>query len=342
MAKNINWINAVRAICMFLIYFVHGQTYYDLWLGDVNNFIHPVYVNAFFFVSGYLIFRKQLSIPVIDEDRNLYLSKIGSGRKLIANVFFRMWIPCLIFSFIEFIPKKIIKGGDITLITFLRETIGGGTYWFVSALMVCEVILFILLITRQKNVWFYFIILCIITAFGMSDIFDHSYPRRYDFYCYYRAFLACCFLGAGGLYWKYEKYFDKLKFWLLLIGIIVYTIVFTYFADDALVLISLNKITLLGILASVIGCVVLVIICKFLPKIKILTFVGTNTLLFYFVSGAIPLTVNLFFKRLIPGTTMIGLTIYIATIFGLAILITYLIQRFLYPLLDLRLLKKEK
>ena len=220
--------------------------------------------------------------------------------------------------------------------------LGGGTYWFVSALIICEVILFSFFITRSKNVWIYFIILCLITALGMSDLFNHDYPRGYDFYCYYRAFLACCFVGAGGLYWKYEKYFDKLRYWILFFGLIVYALIFTNYPDTALVLISLNKITLSGIIASMVGCVVLVTICKFLPQNKLLTFIGTNTLLFYFVSGAIPLTVNMFFKRLIPGTSMIGLTIYIVTIFGLAILITYLIQRYLYPLLDLRKIKKEK
>ena len=126
MAKSINWINAIKAICMLMIYFVHGQTYYGLWLGDLNDYIHPVYVNAFFFVSGYLMFRKQLSVPVIDENRVMYLSKIGSGRRLIDNIFYRMWIPCLIFSIIEFIPKKIIKGGEFSVAAFLRETLGGG------------------------------------------------------------------------------------------------------------------------------------------------------------------------------------------------------------------------
>ena len=125
-AKNINWINAIKAICMILIYFVHGQTYYDLWLGDVNHYIHPVYVNAFFFVSGYLLFRKQLSTPVITENRVTYLSKTGSGRRFLENLFYRMWIPCLIFSFIEFIPKKLIKGGDFSISSFLCETVGGG------------------------------------------------------------------------------------------------------------------------------------------------------------------------------------------------------------------------
>ena len=152
----------------------------------------------------------------------------------------------------------------------------------------------------------------------MSDLFDHSYPRGFDFYSYYRAFLACCFLGAGGLYWKCEKYFDNAKYWIMIGGCIIYVYVFTIYADDAIVLISLNSINLLGIFASIVGCVVLVAICKLLRPNRLLTFVGKNTLLFYIVSGAIPLTVNIFFKRLIPGTTIVGLALYLITIFSLS------------------------
>lgn len=63
-SKNIFWINATKAICIIAVYFVHCQIYCGCWLKDVNVFIHPVYVNAFFFVSGYLLFRKQLTEPL--------------------------------------------------------------------------------------------------------------------------------------------------------------------------------------------------------------------------------------------------------------------------------------
>ena len=72
-SKNIFWINAVKAICILSVYFVHCQIYYGCWTQEVNNFIHPYYVNAFFFVSGYLLFRKQLAEPLILEDRQKYL-----------------------------------------------------------------------------------------------------------------------------------------------------------------------------------------------------------------------------------------------------------------------------
>lgn len=73
MKKNINWINVVKAICIIAVYFVHCQLYYGCILSLVNDFIHPFYVNAFFFVSGYLLFRKQLADPMIEEKVSDYV-----------------------------------------------------------------------------------------------------------------------------------------------------------------------------------------------------------------------------------------------------------------------------
>ena len=71
-SKNIFWINAVKAICILAVYFVHCQLYYGYWLQGVNVFIHPIYVNGFFFISGYLLFRKQLSEPLNGQSLSAY------------------------------------------------------------------------------------------------------------------------------------------------------------------------------------------------------------------------------------------------------------------------------
>ena len=71
--KTINWINAMNALCILGVFFVHCESYYGMWIGDANDYIHPLYVNAFFFVSGYLLFRKQLSAPLIEDSTRKYL-----------------------------------------------------------------------------------------------------------------------------------------------------------------------------------------------------------------------------------------------------------------------------
>ncbi len=55
------WIDAVKAICMIAVYLLHSEAYYGI--GDISYgyVLTPFYVNAFFFVSGYLLFKKYLS-----------------------------------------------------------------------------------------------------------------------------------------------------------------------------------------------------------------------------------------------------------------------------------------
>lgn len=76
--KNIHWINSVRAIAIIAVFFVHTQLYYGCML-DINLLVYPWYVNAFFFVSGYLLFWKQLSEPRILEDKRHYVCQNGGG-----------------------------------------------------------------------------------------------------------------------------------------------------------------------------------------------------------------------------------------------------------------------
>ena len=71
--KSISWINAIKALSIIAVFFVHCQLYYGCVLQGFNCFIYPWYVNAFFFVSGYLLFWKQLSEPKILENRAEYV-----------------------------------------------------------------------------------------------------------------------------------------------------------------------------------------------------------------------------------------------------------------------------
>lgn len=73
--KDIYWINAVKALCMIFVFFVHCQLYYGT-IFNFNYYIYPFYVNGFFFISGYLLFRKQLSSNSCKKDQKELLISI--------------------------------------------------------------------------------------------------------------------------------------------------------------------------------------------------------------------------------------------------------------------------
>ena len=83
--KSITWINTYKALCILAVFFVHCQLYYGYTLDLVNDLVHPWYVNAFFFVSGYLLFWKQLSAPRIEEERASYISRVGGGKSYLTT-----------------------------------------------------------------------------------------------------------------------------------------------------------------------------------------------------------------------------------------------------------------
>lgn len=81
MKKDIPWINTVKVLCMIIIYFYHTTVYMQF---DISNSIHPYYrlfyTNAFFFVSGYLLFSKQLSFPLKSLDFKGWNNAVGGVR----------------------------------------------------------------------------------------------------------------------------------------------------------------------------------------------------------------------------------------------------------------------
>ena len=75
--KNIKWINAIKALCIIFVFLRHCESCYGMTSGVYGNFYLPFYVNAFFFVSGYLLFWKQLSEPKILEKTSEFA--VGGG-----------------------------------------------------------------------------------------------------------------------------------------------------------------------------------------------------------------------------------------------------------------------
>lgn len=71
------WVDSVKAVCIILVFYSHCSIFYGMSIPLMRNVIEPFYVNAFFFVSGYLLLWKQLSSPKIDETRRTFMKPMG-------------------------------------------------------------------------------------------------------------------------------------------------------------------------------------------------------------------------------------------------------------------------
>lgn len=324
--KSILWINYLKAISIIAVYFVHSQLYYGYMLDSWNIFIYPFYVNAFFFISGYLLFRKQLSVH-------------GSVKKMIGNILFRLVFPSILFAIIEFFPAHILRNSDFDLQLFFVKTVGGCTYWFTSALTVAQMLIALMLLSRVKKMGFYLLLCCLLYLLGISLTLIAPLPDvTMSFPWQYRHGLYCIlFLALGGLYWRYEasivKYFNKYTIFLLMT---LYIMALVLHPTHFHVLVSMQDVNVAGVIVSVVGTIVLIEICKWIPKGRLLNYIGKNTIGFYFMSGALPTVVGMGMHHILSQNSLLGLVVVFLTSTTIALCATYFINRFLPWLFDIR------
>lgn len=336
---KINWINAVKALSIIAVFWVHCESYFGYYIG-FNRYIGPFYVNAFFFVSGYLFFRKQLSEPVIDE---VYSKYINDGAKIqFLNILYRIVIPSVIFATIEFLPKKILRGQTLYLSEFMLETIGGETYWFTSALVISQIILLILLMSRIRSIWIYWVISISILTLGTYVNENKQAEIFITPWFFIQGLYAVPFVTAGGVYWKYENYLKKIfNKWFVFLMLTIYIFVFSFFSEYIGVLVAILDVNFVGYFAGCFASVLLIELCKYSPKNKVLTYIGTNSISFYFMSGALPITMSMVVKCQVSTPNFFGLVVIVGSSLVLASIVTFVLNKYIPWIYDLRRISKR-
>ncbi len=337
--KNILWINLVKGFCVLGVYYVHVVSFYGYSIPKVADYIKPFYVNAFFFISGYLLFRKQFSPYIAAKSVTEYIKT--DGKIYLENLLFRLVIPSVIFSAAIYLPSYLLRNRPISAIDFFMKTVGGCTYWFTSALVVAEVLIFVLLLLRCKSFLIY-----LLTASGLiilGYVLDVNqcvliYPYSGFPWEYKQGFEAMIFLVAGGMYWKYEQKIDKYfrnKF-VVLAFVLFYMIVFTIWPDRIKVLLSTSQINVVGVLMSIYASVMLILLCKLISKAPILDYLGKNSLVFYFLSGSMPIVGSMIAGRLIPEKNFaVFMVVYLFSLLG-SWVASWIINKYMSWLLDFR------
>ena len=144
----------------------------------------------------------------------------------------------------------------------------------------------------------------------------------------------------GGLYWRYEKQVDKLmRWWFSLPLLMIYVAMIVWLKDYTNPLISTLTIQPLGFVTSAIVCLLLVWLCKIIPEVKMLSLVGQNSIGFYFMSGALPITLSMVTHKLVAGSSVwMMMTVWSASIV-VAYIAILIINRWAPWLWDLRFIK---
>lgn len=327
------WIDMVKGVCMLCVLFAHCIAYYGIDASWEVTWFHPFYVSAFFFVSGYLFVPKYLGDVT---DRWLH---IKGG---LTKVFFHIVIPTIIFSALVYLPKLLFNGGGFNIFDFLSATIGGTSFWFTSAIAVAQVLILLsiyFLHIRNEIVLLLASVLFAAAGFVISHYDSGVFPWFYK-----SGMLAMLFMAAGGLYRQYETIIERFirpKFFTIAV-LLFYAICIVLFSGEGQIQcgnIQLNY-NLMGWIATLLGVFTIVYCSKCVPEIKFISFIGRNSLVFYFLCGLLPASISTLALKLFPDRNWIILFgIYIAVIV-LSTAFVLIINKYLRLLLDIRTLKE--
>lgn len=330
---RIYWIDIVKAVCMLSVYLCHSEVYSG---GKVliGYLVHPFYVNAFFFVSGYLFFKKNLNG---NHNWGGYLERI-------KNVVFRLVIPTLLFSSVLFIPKMFFHASNLNLYQFIISVFGGISFWFTSAMAITQIaLLSIIFLIRQKSVWKYVAISISIFFLGwyLNKIQIGSSPMDYFPWFYKTGLEYTLIMSLGGVYSYYEKKIDFIKKYGMIAALAIYTInlVREWNSETQLMFLGLGgKCNVEGFIGILCGISLVIALCKKMRPTKWLAYIGQNSIIFYFFSGVFPAAIGAITLKLFGNFYIVTLLVALISIV-LGSVMVYVINKYLPFMTDLRKIK---
>lgn len=334
--QRLYWIDTTKTICIICVYYAHCVAF-TVKDPNIKNFVNPFYVNTFFFISGYLLYKKYLQDHIIE---NFTLQTYWNA---IKNCICRIVVPTIIFSFIISVPKATLHDLTIDYKTFFVDILGGCSFWFTSALAIAQIAILTLFLQKKKTILFYLIITFIIFITIQTTNDFTPKPARYYFPWYYRTGLIYMFIiTMGGVYQAYEK---KIEHFInkggIFLAIIVIILTYTYlYCNKDIAFIGLSgRCTTLGfwgIICSILLLIRLVKHCNIHNRIT--NDIGQNSIIFYFLSGAVPNTIAVLLKKIANSYTLLIFTFITSVI--ISYLIVLFINKYLPFLIDIRRIKE--
>ena len=326
--KDIAWINTGRALCMIFVYIAHCNFYYINHISPIYFIYKPFYLSFFFFISGFLLFKNQKEFPF---------------RKKIAGIINKLFWPAILFPSIIWIPKMFAHGNNPNIYAYLLDIFGGTAAWFVSTIIVAQLIcmLLIFLFKNRIDLMLFITAGLMFFAFYLRTIDETPFPWYYK-----SGMVASLFLVLGGIA---RKYYDKLQLiisihsliisGILYLGLMLYNY-YNWGYGQAIMSVRYDNIPL-GLFNNFLGIFFMIQLCHYIPEIKWLQYIGKNSIVFYFFGGGVPLVIGYLVRTYIPFQGYL-MTIFV-TIICLAIVfpVNYVIKRFFPWMLDFSLITKR-
>lgn len=278
------WIDLVRGFCMLAILVHHTEMYYvGEAIIDYRFFVDNA-LCTFFFISGYLFYK--------ETPFNLKYKLLSILKTII--------IPYFIFMSVIALPKALAHGKFVSISDSILSIVLGQQSWFITALATAEIIFSILLYLSKQYKWVLLIgvlisFIGIIFLTGNEQMLAHNYWNIMD------GLLAISFLYIGYLYHQKENVINRFPLYL-------YIIPFILFFISKWVIVEYKVYCYLGpvdidnypvfIVDNVLAILLITKLCKLLPDMKPISWMGSHVIVYYFLCGGVPLTLSVLANKI--------------------------------------------
>ena len=265
-----DWIDFGKGISMLFVFIFHAETH--IGNGDGWSFLFSAFrMPFFFFLSGYL-----------------YTSNLSqfNGKRKLKQVSRGIVVPYLIFTSILMSLKVAFQGWPLE--KAVTEIVLGWASWFVVALGVAQLIFVVILhFTKSPAKIFASSVVSIIAGYLIMKVHPQNLP-----YCFNNALFVVFFFGLGLLYRLYEHKFES---WISrkTFALIAVPYFIAAFIDSRTIetygYIGLNQYNnfCLYLVYAVVGIFMMLCFCKSFPTLKVVNYIGRNSLIFYYLNGAV-------------------------------------------------------
>lgn len=314
-SKRKHWVDVVRGICMTAILYDHTDIYYS----DTNVLPYELYVpnalTTFFILSGYLMYKR-------------------SGfclKNKIRSIMKGLLLPYLIFTIAMALPKSLAHGLSFNIADMLINVLSGKASWFVAALFIAEMLFSIAIrLTKGRTLALLAVgTIGLIASTLMPYAGEPPFPWQAD-----NALQAMFYLSIGYAYHKHEEAIEgsinrpPLAIGLLsvlFVGIKAWEMYYDVSMTEWYINIDCYPMFLLD---TVCGAALLILICKRLPRMRLMEWTGIRSLGFYFLCGGVPLTVSMALQRL--GLAYNGCYLTVLLVFLIVYILTAILVWALY------------
>lgn len=261
--KRLSWVDNCRGICLIFV-IIHHVGFTEMWF--VKLYL-PYFLTSFFFVSGFLFVKPDRPIDTKQKFLNI-----------ISSLLFPYLIYCTITALFN-----LITGGIGACIQDLQLAFLGVKSWFISALLVIEILAcFILSVKKYRGSTC--ALFMVISAFLYFLLPEGQYAWNFR-----NALLANIYFCFG----VFCRTFDVVSFFFRnIVGIIcLFLYMFLFLLNIKFNILQGNFNETFSnypffFLSSFVGIPALIYICNKIKKFNsFLLFIGVNSLLFYYLQS---------------------------------------------------------